>query len=48
MEKNIDPTMLLIYTTKSGQQRDKMVPQSKLHAEVSKLAARGCWSIKVL
>jgi len=47
--KNIlDVTMLVIYTTRNGRQIEKMVPSSKLHGEIRKIAARGGRSIKVL
>lgn len=44
----IDPMMLIIYTTRTGRQREKETTVSKLHAEVAKIQARGGWSIKVL
>lgn len=43
-----DITMIVIYNTRKGLQREKEVPSSKLISEIRKLQARGCWSIKVL
>lgn len=48
MDHPIDPMMLIIYTTRTGRQREKETTMSKLHTDVAKIRARGGWSIKVL
>ncbi len=45
---SLDVTMLVIYNTRKGLQREKEVPSSQLIGEIRKLQSRGCWSIKVL
>jgi hypothetical protein len=44
----MDITMLIIYNTRKGLQREKEVLSSQLIGEIRKLQSRGCWSIKVL
>ena len=46
--KPLDVTMLIVYTARNGRQIEKMVPSSRLMAEVRKIGDRGGSSIKVL
>lgn len=46
--KPLDVTMLIIYNTRNGRQREKEVPASKVQGEVEAIWKRGGRSIKVL